>query len=212
MNSRSKWSTRKRAPQAGCSIARGVNPESWGVFVKSMDYIIRRATLDDREAIETLIVESARSLSRKDYSRQQIEAAIRTVFGVDTNLILDGTYFVADSSGRLIGCGGWSKRKTLFGGDRYAIRDSSELDRASEPAKIRAFFVHPEYARRGISRAILSMCESEARSSGFRSVELMATLPGLKLYRACGYKEDVPLKYEIEAGVKIEFVPMRKWL
>jgi len=114
-----------------------------------MDYIIRRATLDDREAIETLILESARSLSRKDYSRQQIEAAIRTVFGVDTNLILNGTYFVADSSGRLIGCGGWSKRKTLFGGDRYAIRDSSELDRASEPAKIRAFFVHPEYARRG---------------------------------------------------------------
>ncbi|HEX8649834.1 MAG TPA: GNAT family N-acetyltransferase [Pyrinomonadaceae bacterium] len=175
-----------------------------------MDYIIRRAVLDDRQAIERLIVESARALSLEDYSEQQIEAAISTVFGVDTDLILDGTYFVAESSGVLIGCGGWSKRRTLFGGDRFARRDSSELDPKVEAAKIRAFFVHPQYARKGVGRAILAACESAARAYGFRSLELMATLPGLKLYRACGYEGDGRVEYEIGEGVRIEFVPMRK--
>ena len=175
-----------------------------------MDYTLRKANLEDREAIEQLIVESARNLSREDYSEPQIEAAILTVFGVDTDLILDGTYFVADSSGMLIGCGGWSKRKTLFGGDRFVSRDSSELDTKLEAAKIRAFFVHPEYARKGIGRAILSACESEARAYGFRSMELMATLPGLKLYKACGYEGDQRVEYEIGDGVSIDFVPMKK--
>jgi len=175
-----------------------------------MDFIIRKAKLDDRELIERLIVESARRLSRADYSEAQIEEAIRTVFGVDTNLILDGTYFVADSSGTLVGCGGWSKRKTLFGGDQFAGRDSSELDPKGEAAKIRAFFVHPEWARKGIGRAILSACESAARAYGFRSLELMATLPGVKLYEACGYVGDERIEYDMGAGVKIEFVPMKK--
>jgi GNAT superfamily N-acetyltransferase len=177
-----------------------------------MNYIIRKANLDDREAIELLIAESARGLSREDYSEQQIESAIRTVFGVDTDLIVDGTYFVADNSGMLIGCGGWSKRRTLFGGDRFASRDSSELDPDVEAAKIRAFFVHPEYARRGIGRAILSLCESEARAKGFRSIELMATLPGLKLYTAFGYEGIGRVEYEIGEGMSIGFVPMRKAL
>ena len=174
-----------------------------------MNYIIRKAELADRAAIEELIVASARSLSRQDYSQQQIEAAIAAIFGVDTNLILDGTYFVADSSGRLIGCGGWSKRRALFGGDQFVNRDSSELDPKTEPGKIRAFFVHPECARKGIGRAILSRCESEARAHGFRSLELMATLPGLRLYRACGYTADEALDYDA-GGVRIKFVPMRK--
>ena len=177
-----------------------------------MDYIIRKANLDDREAIDLLIAESARGLSREDYSEQQIESAIRTVFGVDTDLIVDGTYFVADASGRLIGCGGWGKRRTLFGGDRFASRDSGELDPKVEAAKIRAFFVHPEYARKGIGRAILSLCEREARAHGFRSIELMATLPGLKLYRACGYEGSERIEYQIGGGASIEFVPMRKEL
>lgn len=175
-----------------------------------MDYVIRKANLDDREAIERLIVESARGLSREDYSEQQIEAAIKRVFGVDTNLILDGTYFVADHSGILIGCGGWGKRRTLFGGDQFASRDSSELDPRTEPAKVRAFFIHPKYARRGVGQAILSACESEAKAHGFRSLELMATLPGLKFYKACGYEGDVRVEYEIGDEVGIEFVPMRK--
>jgi GNAT superfamily N-acetyltransferase len=155
---------------------------------------------------------SARGLSRGDYSERQIEAAVASVFGVDTDLILDGTYFVAELAGALVGCGGWSRRRTLFGGDRYASRDAGELDPESEPAKIRAFFVHPDYARRGIARAILSACEAEALARGFRSVELMATLPGLRLYRACGYEGDGRVGYDIEDGVRIEFVPMRKAL
>jgi N-acetylglutamate synthase-like GNAT family acetyltransferase len=175
-----------------------------------MDYIIRKATLDDRAAIEQLIIESARNLSRKDYSDEQIEAAIKSVFGVDTILILDGTYFVAESLGKLLGCGGWSKRKTLFGGDQFASRDSSELDPKTESAKIRAFFIHPECARKGIGRAILSRCETEARACGFRSLELMSTLPGLKLYRACGYEGVERVEYEIGGGVTIQFVPMKK--
>jgi len=175
-----------------------------------MDYVIRKASLGDRPAIEDLIKASARSLSRGDYSGRQIEAAVASVFGVDTNLILDETYFVADLSGVLIGCGGWSKRRTLFGGDQYAERDSGELDPETEPAKIRAFFVHPEYARRGVGRAILSACEDEARARGFRSLELMATLPGVKLYRACGYEGDERVGYDVGDGVRIEFVPMKK--
>jgi len=176
-----------------------------------MDYSLRKATLEDRPAIEELIAASARGLSREDYSEQQIEAAIATVFGVDTDLIIDETYFVAERAGMLIGCGGWSKRKTLFGGDRYASRDSRELDPELDPAKIRAFFVHPEFARKGIARAILSACEDEAKRAGFRSLELMATLPGLPLYKALGYEGDERVEYEM-AGVKIELVPMRKAL
>lgn len=181
-------------------------------FGSGMDYVIRKATLDDRPAVERLIESSARGLSGGDYSERQIEAAVASVFGVDTDLILDGTYFVADLAGVLVGCGGWSRRKTLFGGDRYAARDAGELDPESEPAKIRAFFVHPDYARRGIARAILSACEREAAARGFRSVELMATLPGLRLYRACGYEGDERVEYELGGGVGIEFVPMRKAL
>jgi len=177
-----------------------------------IDYIIRRALLDDRPAIQQLIVESARGLSRDDYSDQQIEATIATVFGIDTELISDGTYFVADSDGELIGCGGWSKRKTLFGGDQYARRDAEELDVKSEPAKIRAFFVHPDHARKGIARAILMACESEALASGFQSLELMSTLPGIKLYRACGYHGEARVELDVGNGMTIGLVPMRKEL
>lgn len=177
-----------------------------------MDYVIREATLDDRPAIERLIAASARGLSREDYSDGQIEAAIVSVFGVDTDLIRDGTYFVADSSGALVGCGGWSRRRTLFGGDRYSVRDSAELDPQTDPAKIRAFFVHPDHARRGVARAILAACEAAAAARGFRSLELMATLPGVKLYRACGYVGGEPVSLELEGGTKLELVPMRKVL
>ena len=177
-----------------------------------MEYTLRKATLSDRDAIAELIKESARGLSRADYSDAQIEGAIATVFGVDTNLILDGTYFVADSSGTLIGCGGWSRRKTLFGGDQYPTRDASDLDPATEPAKIRAFFIHPQHARKGIARAILDACERAARSFGFQSLELMSTLPGSKLYRACGYEEEDRVELGVGEGVTIGLVPMRKIL
>lgn len=166
--------------------------------------------MDEREKIETLIAESARGLSREHYDNQQIETAIATVFGVDTDLIMDGTYFVAEIDGELAGCGGWSKRKTLFGGDQYSSRDAGYLDPESEPAKIRAFFIHPDHARKGIARAILSRCEDEARSQGFRALELMATLPGLDFYKSCGFVETGNFDLDLTDAVKLELVPMRK--
>jgi GNAT superfamily N-acetyltransferase len=177
-----------------------------------MNYLIRIATIDDRAAIGDLIQASARHLSRADYSDAQIEGAIATVFGVDTNLIIDGTYFVAESAGELIGCGGWSKRRTLFGGDQYRSRDPVELDPKTEAAKIRAFFIHPQHAREGIARSILQTCEAEARALGFQALELMSTLPGIKLYRACGYVGDERIELEVGPGISIELVPMRKEL
>lgn len=175
-----------------------------------MDILIRKATLEDRPAVARLIELSARALSRGEYSDEQIEAAIARVFGVDSDLIRDGTYFVAETDGgALVGCGGWSRRRTLFGGDQYEGRESAALDPARDAAKIRAFFVHPDAARRGIGRAILERCEAEARAAGFRSLELMSTLPGLKLYRALGYEGDERITLDL-GGVSVDFVPMRK--
>ena len=168
--------------------------------------------MEDREAIKELIAESARYLSREHYDDAQIDAAIATVFGVDTDLIEDGTYFVAESAGSLIGCGGWSRRKTLFGGDQFATRDKGYLDPASEPAKILAFFIHPDHARKGIARAILTRCEDEARAHGFHALELMATLPGIAFYKSCGFSEQGSFDLDLAAGIKLELVPMRKEL
>ena len=166
--------------------------------------------MDERDAIKELIAESARHLSRQHYSDKQIETAIATVFGVDSDLIDDGTYFVAESAGELIGCGGWGRRRTLFGGDQFASRDTSYLDPSSEPAKIRAFFVHPDHARKGVARAILDRCESEATGYGFRAIELMATLPGVKFYQSCGFVEQGDYELGLAEGVKLGLVPMRK--
>lgn len=174
--------------------------------------IIRKATMEEREAIQELIAVSARQLSRKYYTDAQIETAIVTVFGVDTDLIEDGTYLVAESEGQLAGCGGWSKRKTLYGGDQFSSRDAGYLDPESEPAKIRAFFIHPDHARKGIARAILSRCEEEARAQGFRALELMSTLPGIDFYKSCGFVETGNFDLDLTEEVKLELVPMRKEL
>lgn len=174
--------------------------------------IIRQATFEDREAMQQLIAASARLLSRQHYNDAQIEAAIATVFGVDTTLIEDGTYFVAEIDGVFVGCGGWSRRKTLFGGDQYSSRDVGYIDPQSEPAKIRAFFIHPDHARKGIARAILARCEEEARAHGFRELELAATLPGVEFYKSCGFSERGTFDLDLVEGVKLELVPMRKEL
>jgi len=174
--------------------------------------IIRKATMEERDAMWQLIAESARHLSRAHYDDQQIEAAIATVFGVDTSLIEDGTYFVVEVSGELAGCGGWSKRKTLYGGDQYTSRDVGYLDPASEPAKIRAFFIHPNHARKGIARALLNHCETAARAEGFRALELMSTLPGLEFYKSCGFTKTGELDLQLTEDVKLQLVPMRKEL
>ena len=137
--------------------------------------------------------------------------ALKSVYGVDSMLIEDGTYFVAEADDIIVGCGGWSKRKTLFGGDQFSNRDASLLDPRFEAAKIRAFFIHPNFARRGIGRAILDRCEAEATRKGFISLELMSTLPGVEFYPACDYVATDPILYDA-AGVVLEFVLMKKML
>jgi GNAT superfamily N-acetyltransferase len=175
-----------------------------------MLYAIRLATRADIPRLAELIALSARELSKDDYRPEQIEGALRGAFGVDTQLIDDGTFFVVELGDRIVACGGWSYRRTLFGGDSRAQRDSAELDPRMDAAKIRAFFVHPEHARRGIGRALLERCESEAGARGFRRLELMGTLPGVRLYAALGYQAGTMIQYPLAPGVAIEFVPMHK--
>jgi len=171
---------------------------------------LRMATFEDREALRVLIDRSARELNKADYRTEQIEGALQGAFGVDSQLIQDGTYFVVEAGAAIVGCGGWSYRRTLFGGDKRAERDSGLLDPRTEPARIRAFFVDPAFARRGIGTLLLEKCESEARLRGFSRVELMSTLPGVRLYSARGYSGVERVHYEVAPGVAIEFVPMSK--
>jgi GNAT superfamily N-acetyltransferase len=172
-----------------------------------MDIHIRLATPDDIPVLRELINASVRGLQAGDYTPAQIEAALKTVYGVDSQLIADGTYFVADEGqasppgttggSQIVGCGGWSKRKTLFGGDHWSGRHDSLLDPEHDAAKIRAFFVHPSWARRGIGTMILEACETAAQAAGFTRLEMGATLSGVPFYRAKGYEAlenlDVPL-------------------
>jgi GNAT superfamily N-acetyltransferase len=173
---------------------------------------LRQATLDDVPALRSLIARSARGLSTAEYRPAQVEGALRGAFGVDTQLVADQTYFVAEESGAIVGCGGWSFRSTLFGSDARGGRDSSLLDAKRQAAKIRAFFVDPSWARRGIGTLLLERCEREACARGFSEVELMATLPGVKLYSARGYAGSEMVRYDVGGGENIEFIPMRKTL
>jgi GNAT superfamily N-acetyltransferase len=175
-----------------------------------MGIALRRATRADIPRLTELIARSARGLSTEEYRPEQVEGALRGAFGVDSQLIDDGTYFIAEHDGELAGCGGWSFRSTLFGGDARSGRDASTLDPATQAAKIRAFFVDPSKARLGIGTALLDRCESEARARGFRRAELMATLPGLKLYAARGYVGTERVRYDLGTEEHIEFVPMTK--
>lgn len=162
-----------------------------------MSFIIRQATAQDIAEIKSLIPESARALSAGYYTPQQMESAIQYIFGVDTQLIEDGTYYVAIAGKVIAGCGGWSKRSTLFGGDQMKGNADNLLDPSHDAARIRAFFVHPGWARKGIGRSIIETCEAAARQQGFRKMELVATLPGEPLYAALGYtatrRFDVPM-------------------
>jgi GNAT superfamily N-acetyltransferase len=177
-----------------------------------MSFVIRKAKADDRLAIENLIAESVRGLSRDDYDARQIELSIKTVFGVDTELIADETYFVVEAEdGTIAGCGGWSRRKTLYGASRYsASRDSEPLNPEHDAAKIRAFFIHPDFARKGVGTLILETCEREARAQGFKSAEMMATLPGVKLYAVRGYTGNEEVKVPVGENIDIICIKMRK--
>ena len=184
-----------------------------------MSIRIRPATHDEVPVLRVLIEASVRQLQAHDYTEKQREAALRTVFGVDSRLIEDGTYLVADASDSqsggdgkpaIAGCGGWSKRKTLFGGDQWSGREDSLLDPSRDAAKIRAFFVHPAWARQGVGTLILDACESAARSAGFTRFEMGATLTGVKLFSVKGYvpikRMDVPL----DDGEVLPIVQMEK--
>lgn len=177
----------------------------------SLSLALRAATAADVPALEMLIAQSARALGRGHYSTAETEAAITHVFGVDSELVGDGTYLVAQSGDRIAGCGGWSQRPTLFGGDRFAARQSGWLDPATDPAKIRAFFVHPDFARQGVGDALLAACEAAASAAGFRTLELMATLPGLPFYRARGFVAGAAQPLDL-GGIEVAFVPMTKAL
>jgi N-acetylglutamate synthase-like GNAT family acetyltransferase len=178
-----------------------------------MTFTLRTANTDDVDQIGKLIAESVRGLAKGIYDDRQIELSIRSVFGVDHQLIADGTYFIAESDGKVVGCGGWSKRKTLYGSSVYDdSRDPQLLDPGIDAAKIRAFFIHPKAARQGIGRAILEMCESEAKAGGFRIAEMMATLPGVPLYAASGYEERERVGVPVGEGIEIDCIRMRKEL
>jgi GNAT superfamily N-acetyltransferase len=161
---------------------------------------LRQAIPADIPVLRALIDASVRGLQAADYTPTQIEGALQTVYGVDSQLIADGTYFVVQAGPEpvIVGCGGWSKRKTLFGGDRWRGREDALLNPRRDAAKIRAFFVHPDWVRRGIGSMILEACERAGIAAGFTRFEMGATLTGVPLYRARGYVSlehlDVPLK------------------
>lgn len=177
-----------------------------------MNFTLRKAAFADQPEIEKMIAESVRGLGREDYDARQIELSIKSVFGVDMELIDDETYFVVETKdGKIVGCGGWSKRKTLYGASVYAqSRNSELLNPETDSAKIRAFFIHPDFARRGIGKTILERCETEAKAHGFNSTEMMATLPGVKLYAVCGYVGDEKVNVPVGENIDIICIKMRK--
>ncbi len=173
-----------------------------------MNIQLRLATTADIPALDDLMRRSVRALSAGYYTERQIEISLIHVFGIDTQLIADGTYFVAeafDDGVKIAGCGGWSKRRTLYGGDQTKHGEDNLLDPATEPARIRAFFVDPDFARRGIGRQIIEACESAARVAGFTHMQLGATLPGVPLYAALGYQ---PIKEVAQPMPEGEVLPL----
>jgi GNAT superfamily N-acetyltransferase len=204
-----------------------------------MEIRIRLAIPEDVPVLGAVIEASVRGLQAQDYTARQIELALKSVYGVDTQLIADGTYFAVEaavgsaelgtragddekggntapgeSSGNkssvIVGCGGWSRRKTLFGGDQWRGREDDLLDPARDAAKIRAFFVRPERARRGIGTLILDACETAAKAAGFRRLEMGATLSGVPFYAAKGYAALENVEVPLGSGLSLPIVRMAK--
>lgn len=172
---------------------------------------LRLATPEDIPTLQTLIYQSVRALSVDYYTREQIESALTNVFGVDTQLIADQTYFVAEADGQIVGGGGWSKRQTLFGGDQAKSQEPDPiLIPGEQPARLRAFYVHPQWSRRGIGRLITKACETAAQAAGFSAVELIATLPGQPLYEANGYEVVSPFEIPLPDGLFLPAFRMAK--
>jgi GNAT superfamily N-acetyltransferase len=183
--------------------------------LQNASFTIRVATPADVPLLHALIEASVRGLQANDYTPAQIEGALGTVLGLDTQLIADETYFVVEAvnaSGEKVmaACGGWSKRKTLFGGDHATIREPELLDPRSDAAKIRAFFVHPDWARRGIGTLLLETCENAAKTAGFSRFEMGSTLTGVPLYKLRGYHVIKPIEVPLPNGESLPVVRMAK--
>ena len=171
---------------------------------------LRTATRNDIPALEQLIERSVRSLSVGFYTSEQMESALRYVFGVDTMLVDHGCYFVAESGSEIVAAGGWSRWATLFGGDQFKQDDEPQLDPAIDAARIRAFFVHPDFSRRGLARTLFDRCVREARAFGFTRLQLMATLPGEPLYLALGFDAEERVELALPDGVVMPLVRMSR--
>ena len=185
------------------------------MFAPHSNWQIRTALKSDIPALHALIEASVRGLQADDYTPAQIEGALGTVLGLDTQLIRDETYFVVDARGAngkstLAGCGGWSKRKTLFGSDHASLREPDVLDPAIDAAKVRAIFVHPAFARRGLGSLILAHVEAAAQAAGFRQFEMGSTLTGVPLYRLKGYVEIERISVPLHNGEALPVVRMTK--
>lgn len=185
--------------------------------VMASEIRIRPAVHAEVPALNELIELSVRRLQASDYTPQQIEGALQTVFGVDTQLVSDGTYLVAgmrspEGESVIVGCGGWSKRKTLYGGDNWSARKDDLLDPRVDAAKIRAFFIHPDWARRGVGSLLLQACEEAAQAAGFTRFEMGATLTGAKLFGVKGYVPVEHLTVPLVNGASLPVIHMRKTL
>ena len=177
-----------------------------------MDILTHRlAVPSDMEALTGLMNAAIRDLLPQFLSLDQVQASF-AVMGLDTVLIEDGTYFVIELDGELAGCGGWSRRATLFGGNHTAGRDARLLDPKTEPARVRAMYTSPRFTRRGVGRKVLSLCEQAARHEGFARVELAATMGGKPLYEACGYQSIEEMVVMTPNGVKVPLLRMGKAL
>lgn len=188
---------------------------SRGMPRPEQQYKLRLATNRDIPALRELIDVSVRVLQRADYSAEQLAAALGTVYGVDTQLIADGTFYVveAENAAReraLAACGGWSMRKTLYGSDHRPGRDNESLDPAHDAARIRAFFVHPDWTRRGLATWILKTCEDAAYARGFRRFEMGATLTGAPMYAARGYSKVETIEAPLPNGLSLTVLRMSK--
>jgi GNAT superfamily N-acetyltransferase len=177
----------------------------------SQELRLRLAREDDIVALRTLMNAAIGQLQNAYLSPEAVAASF-SVMGLDSQLIADGTYFVVESGGQIAGCGGWSRRATLFGGDHSAGRDAALLDPATEPARVRAMYTHPSFTRRGVGRLVLEACEAAAASEGFKACELAATLAGEPLYRACGYSPIEPFTAATPSGVDVPLIRMGKAL
>jgi GNAT superfamily N-acetyltransferase len=174
------------------------------------DLTHRIARREDLEALRVLMDAAISELQKPFLAPAQI-ASSRTIMGLDSQLVEDGTYYVVESAGKLAGCGGWSRRATLYGGDQSPGRSAALLDPKTEAARVRAMYTHPDHVRKGVGRLILGLCEAAARAEGFQSVELMATMAGEPLYRACGF-EAVERVEDARGGAGVPLLRMRKSL